>query len=75
MSRLSSHRNERTLTESHDPVLVPQQVEQLGVVRTLEVRDLERVVGVRVDTKVFDLVDRDRLVLGGGSVGRNVALL
>lgn len=43
--------------------------------RTLEVRDLERVVGVRVDTKVFDLVDRDRLVLGGGSVGRNVALL
>jgi hypothetical protein len=38
------------------------------------VRDLERVVRVGVDTEVFDFVERDGLVLGGGGVGRSVAL-
>lgn len=70
-----THRDERALAEGHDPVLVPQEVEELGVVRALEVRHLERVVGVGVHAKVFDLVDRDRLVLGRGRVRRRVALL
>jgi inosine/xanthosine triphosphate pyrophosphatase family protein len=41
--------------EGVDPVLVPQEVEQLRVERRLEVRDLERVVLFTVHTKIFDL--------------------
>jgi len=59
-----THRDERTLAERHDPVLVPEEVEQARVVRALEVRHLERVVARRVHAKVLDLVLRDRLVLG-----------
>lgn len=70
----AAHRDERALAECHDPVLVPQQVEQARVVRTLEVRHLERVIGARVHAKVLDLVLRDRLVLGRARVQWRVPL-
>ena len=60
--------------EGHNPVLVPEKVEELRVARALEVRDLERVVRVGVHSEVFNLGERDRLVLGGCSVRRSVAL-
>lgn len=69
-----TYRDEGRLGERHHPVLVPEKVEELGIVRRLEVRDLEGVVRVGVHSKILDLVDRDRLVLGGGSVWRGVAL-
>jgi hypothetical protein len=70
----NTHRDQRTLTQRVDPVLVPQRLEQLGIETTLEHGDLERVVGVGVHTKVLDLVQRNGLVLGGCGIRRSVSL-
>jgi hypothetical protein len=48
---------ERRGGEGVDPVLVPQEVEQLRVERRLEVGDLERVVLFTVHTEILDLQD------------------
>ena len=51
--------------ERGDPVLVPQRVQDGRVERRLEVRDVERVVLVRVRAKVLGLLER-HLGLGLG---------
>jgi hypothetical protein len=73
--RGEAYGDQRTLTERVDPILVPERAEQLRIQATLEDRDVELIVRVGVDTKVFDLVQRNRLVLGGRCIGRCVALI
>ena len=71
-----SVREQRRGGQRADPVLIPQAVEQLRIERGLEVRDVERVVTLRMCTKVFGLVERDGLeaVGAGACVWRLVVL-
>lgn len=69
-----THRDDLTLAQRIDPVLVPQKIQQLGIQARLEDGDLELIVRVGVDTEILDLVERDGLVVVGGSVGWSVAL-
>ena len=50
--------------ESVDPVLVPQEVQEVGVQRGLEVGHLQGVVLATVHPKVLYLLQGDGLVLG-----------
>lgn len=67
-------RDQGALAERVDPVLVPEESEQLVVQRRLEDLDVDLVVLVRVYTEVLDLAQRDGLVFGGDGVGRGVVL-
>ena len=69
-----THGNDLALTQSVDPILVPQQIQQLGVQARFEDGHLELIVRVGVDAEIFDLVERDGLVVAGGSIGRGVTL-
>lgn len=71
----TTYRDQRTLTERVHPVLVPKRAEQLRIQATLEDRNVELVVRVRVDTKVFNFVEGDRLVLGSRGIGRRITLI
>ena len=51
-----THRNKGTLTERIDPILVPQQAKQLVIQRRLEDLYVQRVVLVRMDTEILNLV-------------------
>ena len=73
-SELRTYADQGALSERHDPVLIPEHLEELVVEAGLEEGDVEAVVAGRVDAKVFDLVERDGLVLGGLGVGRGVVL-
>jgi hypothetical protein len=72
--RIRAIRDQRALAERVHPILIPQHTQQLIIQARLEHLDLELVVLVRVDTKVLDLAERDRLVLGRGHVLRRVVL-
>lgn len=69
-----THRDQRTLAEGVHPVLVPQHPQQLRVQTGLEDLYLEGVVLIRMDTEIFDLVERDGLVFGGRG-GRGLVVL
>ena len=60
--------------EGVNPVVVPQVVQQPLVHRRLEIGHVERVVGLAVDAKVLNLVERNCLVLAGLLIRRLVAL-
>jgi hypothetical protein len=64
MTENTTDRDERTLTERVDPILVPQRIQQLRVETALEDGDVELVVRVCVNAEIFDFVQGDRLVLG-----------
>ena len=57
-----------------DPVLVPQQVQDVGVQAGLEKGDVQGVVALAVHPKVLNLVHGDGLVLAGRRVWGRVAL-
>lgn len=68
-----THRDQWTLTQGIYPIFVPEQTQELGVQTGFENLHLKRIILVGMDTKVFNLVKRDRLVLGGyGIWGRVV---
>lgn len=69
-----TYRDDLTLAQRIDPVLVPQKIQQLGIQARLEDGDLELIVRVGVNTEILDLVERDGLVVVGGGIGRRVAL-
>ena len=69
-----AYADQRRLAERHDPVFVPKHLEERIVHTRLEVRDVERIVARRMDTEVFDLVKRDRLIVTCLCVGRCVIL-
>ena len=52
-------REEGALAERRDPVLVPEQLEQVRVQRTFEVGNLERIIPAGVCAKVFDFREWD----------------
>jgi hypothetical protein len=52
----TTDRNERTLTERVDPILVPQRIQQLRVETALEDGDIELVVRVCVYAEIFNFV-------------------
>ena len=54
--------DEWRLRECHDPILVPKQIEQLGIGRRFEVRDFEGIIRIGVNSEIFNLVERDRLI-------------
>lgn len=60
--------------ESGDPVFVPEEVEDFRVEGGFKVGDIEGVVLIRVDAKVFYFVEGDGLVFGGFGVGGDVFL-
>ena len=60
---MSTDGDERTLGERHDPVLVPEKIEESSIGAGLEVGDFEGVVGIRVDSEIFNLGEGDRLIL------------
>jgi shikimate 5-dehydrogenase len=62
------------LAERVDPVLVPQETQELCVETALEDLHVELVVLVRVDAKILDLRQRNGLVLGSGGRGRGIVL-
>jgi hypothetical protein len=72
---ITTYRDQRTLTERVHPVLVPKRAEQLRIQATLEDGNVKLVVRVRVDTKVFNFIQGDRLVLGSGGIGRRITLI
>lgn len=69
-----SVRDQGALAERIDPVLVPQESEQLIVKSRLEDLDVDLVVLIRMDTKILNLAERDGLVLGGSGIGRGIVL-
>ena len=69
-----THRNKGTLTERIDPILVPQQAKQLVIQRRLEDLYVQRIVLVRMDTEILDLVQWDRLVFGRNGIGWRIVL-
>ena len=69
-----THRYKGTLTERIDPILVPQQAKQLVIQRRLEDLYVQRVVLVRMDTEILDLVQWDRLVFGRNGIGWRIVL-
>lgn len=71
---VEAHRDQWTLTQSVNPVLVPQQCQQLVVQRRFKDLNVDLIVLVRVDTEIFDLAERDRLIFGRRHVGRGVVL-
>ena len=66
--------DERALAECVDPVLVPKEAEELLVKTRAKDLDVKLVVLVGVDTKVLDLAERDRLVVGPCGRGGFVVL-
>lgn len=74
MAAIAAYRDQGTLTESVHPILVPERAEQLRIQATLEDGNVELVVRIRVDTKVFDFVQGDRLVLGSRGIRRCITL-
>ena len=70
----STHGHDLTLAQRIDPVLVPKQIQQLGIQTRLEHGDLQLVVCVGVNSKVFDLVKRYGLIFVGGCVGWGISL-
>ena len=71
-SSCRTYGDERALAERVNPILVPQQSEQFLVKFTGENLDFELVVLICVDTKVFNLVQRDRLVFRRNGIGGSV---
>lgn len=63
-----TYRNQGALTERVDPVLIPQKPKQFIVQGGLENLHFQWIVLIGVYTEVLDLVQRDRLVLGGDGV-------
>jgi hypothetical protein len=62
----------QTLTQSRNPVFIPQKIQKLFVQVCLVDFDFKGVVRAGMYTKIFDLVHRDRLILR--SLGSSVAL-
>jgi hypothetical protein len=65
-------RDKRTLAEGVDPILVPQKAQQLSIKTRCKDLDVQRVIQVCVHSEIFDLVQRDGLVLGGSGIGWSV---
>ena len=55
-------RYQRALTESRDPVLIPQQAKELVVQRGLEDLYFKRVILIGMHAEIFNLVKRNGLV-------------
>ncbi len=56
-------RHQRILTECILPILVPKQIQQLGIQAAFKMFHLQRVILRSVDAEIFNLVERDALVL------------
>ena len=69
-----TYREEGAGGEGVDPVLVPEEVEEVRVQRGLEVGDLQGVVLPTVHSKVLDLLQGDGLVLSRALVRGRVPL-
>ena len=72
--KFPTHRNQRTLAQGINPIFIPQHAQQLCIQTRLEDLNVDLIILVCMDTKVLDLVQRNRLVFRRGSVGRCIIL-
>ena len=69
-----AYREQRAGGEGVDPVLVPEQVQEMRVEGGLEVRHLQGVVLPTVHTKILNLLQGDGLVLPWAVIRRGIPL-
>ncbi len=62
---MDAHRNERTRTKCICPVLVPKHTEKCVVRGGFKDRDIQRIIGICVNTKFLYFILWDVLILGG----------
>lgn len=67
-----THGDQRALAECIDPVFIPQHREEIVIQTWFEDLNLELIVLISMYTEIFDLAERDRLILGGWSIRRGV---
>lgn len=59
-----AYRYQRALAESVHPILVPEQRKQLIIEGRLEDFHVDLIVLIRMNTKVLNLAQRNRLIFG-----------
>ena len=70
---MNANRNQWCLTERIDPIFIPEESQQLIIEFGFENGNFNRIVSVGVYTKIFNLLQWDRLVVRCG-VCRFIAL-